>query len=61
VDSDGVEASVVEARSWHGDYYDSHDQAILLDERWRMELSQSDLEYFEETAGEMNSAFQYGE
>ena len=60
VGSDGVAASVVEPRTWHGDYYASHDQAILLDERWRTELSQRDLEYFEKTAGEMNRTFQYG-
>ena len=47
------------AGNWTKDYYRSHGQSIKLDTRWKTELSEDDLLYFEKYAGDVNATIKF--
>lgn len=57
----GLTRGAVELDDRHRSHYAQHPPAVVLDLRWREELSPSALAEFERTAGETNAPYAWGE
>jgi hypothetical protein len=57
--SKGLDRPAVKAGTWHRGYYQKIDKNIILDLRWKAELSREQIEHFEKYAGKLNYPYRY--